>query len=297
MRPGPEALAAAEPVLRAGTSPDAGVALTGDKSLMFLDASDAFVVFGISGGSWIAYGGPVGPAQAAEDVAFDFVEEARRAGTRPVFYEVGAEDVPVMLDLGMQLHKMGKDAVVDLSRFSLEGSSRKKLRAAHARAGRDGLTLEILSPPHDPALIERLREISDAWLVAKHAREKGFSVGRFDPAWLGRWPLAVVLRESEPVAFANVMTAGDGRAASIGLMRHADDAPSGTMKYLFTELMLQLKACGCLRFSLGMAPLSGLAPERSSRLSDRFGAAIYRHGGGFYNFEGLRAFKQKFDPV
>ena len=27
------------------------------------------------------------------------------------------------------------------------------------------------------------------------------------------------------------------------------------------------------------------------------GAAIYRHGGGFYNFEGLRAFKQKFDPV
>ena len=51
------------------------------------------------GGSWIAYGGPVGPAQAAEDVAFDFVEEARRAGTRPVFYEVGAEDVPVMLDL------------------------------------------------------------------------------------------------------------------------------------------------------------------------------------------------------
>ena len=56
-------------MLRAGTSPDAGVALTGDKSLMFLDASDAFVVFGISGGSWIAYGGPVGPAQAAEDVA------------------------------------------------------------------------------------------------------------------------------------------------------------------------------------------------------------------------------------
>lgn len=27
-----------------------------------------------------------------------------------------------------------------------------------------------------------------------------------------------------------------------------------------------------------------------------FGALIYRHGGSFYNFAGLRAFKEKFDP-
>jgi phosphatidylglycerol lysyltransferase len=60
--------------------------------------------------------------------------------------------------------------------------------------------------------------------------------------------------------------------------------------------MLQLKAEGFRAFSLGMAPLAGLAPERSRRLWDRFGALIYRHGGHFYNFEGLRAFKDKFRP-
>ncbi|MDO5704023.1 MAG: phosphatidylglycerol lysyltransferase domain-containing protein, partial [Paracoccus sp. (in: a-proteobacteria)] len=54
---------------------------------------------------------------------------------------------------------------------------------------------------------------------------------------------------------------------------------------------------GYAEFSLGMAPLSGLAPERTGRLWDRFGAVIYRHGGSFYNFAGLRAFKEKFDPV
>lgn len=84
--------------------------------------------------------------------------------------------------------------------------------------------------------------------------------------------------------------------ATIDLMRHVGTAPSGTMDFLFTDLMLRLKAEGYRTFSLGMAPLSGLAPERSRRLWDRFGTLIYSHGGNFYNFEGLRAFKDKFDP-
>jgi phosphatidylglycerol lysyltransferase len=29
---------------------------------------------------------------------------------------------------------------------------------------------------------------------------------------------------------------------------------------------------------------------------NRFGRRIYRHGSAFYNFEGLRTFKQKFQP-
>jgi phosphatidylglycerol lysyltransferase len=98
------------------------------------------------------------------------------------------------------------------------------------------------------------------------------------------------------VAFANLLPGGTGRMATVDLMRHAGDAPPGTMEFLFTDLMLRLKAEGFAAFSLGMAPLSGLAPERSHRLWDRFGALVYRHGGSFYNFEGLRAFKEKFDP-
>ena len=201
-----------------------------------------------------------------------------------------------MLDLGLALHKMGEEAVVDLTGFALDGPARKKLRAAHARALRDGLSLELSQPPHAESLIADLRGISDDWLAVKKTREKGFSVGRFDPAWLGRWPLALVRQGDRIVAFANVLAAGTGTAATVDLMRHAGTAPPGTMEFLFTALMLHLKAQGCATFSLGMAPLSGLSPERSRRLWDRFGALIYRHGGHFYNFEGLRAFKDKFDP-
>lgn len=294
--PDAETLDQAASIARAGDRPDAGFALTGDKALIFSDDGRAFVMCGVSGRSWIAFSGPVGPADAAGDTAQTFVDAARRAGGRPVFYEVGVEDVPLMLELGLALHKMGEEAVVDLTRFSLDGSDRKKLRAAHARAGRDGLTMEVVRPPHAPALIEDLRAISDDWLKAKGAREKGFSVGRFDPAWLGRWPLALVWHQGRIVAFANILTTDTRALATIDLMRHVGDAPSGTMDFLFTDLMLGLKAEGYRAFSLGMAPLSGLAPERSRRLWDRFGALIYSHGGNFYNFEGLRAYKDKFDP-
>lgn len=294
----PEAgeLSRAASVAEASDRPDAGFALTGDKALIFSDDEGGLVMYGVAGRSWIAYGGPVGPAEAAAEAALAFVDAARQVGARPVFYEVGVEDVPLMLELGLVLHKMGEEAVVDLNGFSLDGPERKKLRAAHARAGRDGLTLDIVQPPHDPALIAELRAISDDWLRAKHSREKGFSVGRFDPAWLDRWPLALVRHQGRIVAFANILTTHTRAMATIDLMRHADAAPGTTMEFLFTELMLQLKAQGYRAFSLGMAPLSGLAPERSRRLWDRFGALIYRHGGNFYNFAGLRAFKDKFHP-
>jgi len=142
-----------------------------------------------------------------------------------------------------------------------------------------------------------LREISDQWLADKHSSEKQFSVGRFDPDYLRQFPIAVVRHGGRIVAFANVLTTEAKKTATIDLMRHVDDAPSGLMDYLFTELMLHLKADGFSEFSLGMAPLSGLENRRGSRWTMKLGALVYRHGGHFYNFDGLRNFKDKFAPV
>ncbi|WP_235931115.1 bifunctional lysylphosphatidylglycerol flippase/synthetase MprF [Paracoccus xiamenensis] len=294
--PDADTLDVARRIAMAGDQPDAGFVLTGDKAIMLSDDRSAFVMFGISGRSWLAFGAPVGDTDGAEEVAFTFVDAARRAGARPVFYEIGPDAVPLMLELGMVLHKMGEEAVVDLTRFSLEGPSRKRLRTTHARAGRDGLSLEIVMPPHDSALMAELQAISDDWLAAKNGREKGFSVGRFDPDWLNRWPIALARQGQQIVAFANIMTTNSRQFGSIDLMRYSGAAPGGTMEFMFTEVMLQLKAQGFTRFSLGMAPLAGLTPHRSGRIWDRFGHIIYRRGGRFYNFEGLRAFKRKFDP-
>jgi phosphatidylglycerol lysyltransferase len=294
--PDEAALATARQIIASNPAPDARFALTRDKALMFSDDNLAFIMYAVQGRSWIALGGPVGPEESAQDVALAFADAAHTAGTRPVFYEVPSASLPLMLDLGLNLFKMGEEAVVDLTRFSLDGPERKKLRTSHTRAGRDGLSLTRCSPPYDDELLRQLRLISDQWLGAKHAKEKGFSVGRFDEVWLSECDLALVWFEGRVVAFANILAGGTGERASIDLMRYTDDAPKGVMEFLFTELMLQLKAVGYRQFSLGMAPLSGIGTGPNAKTWNRLGATVYRHGAHFYNFKGLRGFKEKFDP-
>jgi len=68
------------------------------------------------------------------------------------------------------------------------------------------------------------------------------------------------------------------------------------MEYLFICLMLWGKEQGYRWFSLGMAPFSGLENGTLAPLWNRLGAFVYRYGEHFYNFQGLRQYKDKFDP-
>ena len=79
-------------------------------------------------------------------------------------------------------------------------------------------------------------------------------------------------------------------------MRHTDDAPYGVMDFLFVEVMLWGRAQGFAWFNLGLAPLAGLENHSLAPIWHRAGAFIFRHGENFYNFEGLRRYKAKFNP-
>jgi phosphatidylglycerol lysyltransferase len=46
-----------------------------------------------------------------------------------------------------------------------------------------------------------------------------------------------------------------------------------------------------------MAPLSGIENRSLAPLWNRVGALAYRFGENFYNFQGLRQYKEKWDPV
>lgn len=45
-----------------------------------------------------------------------------------------------------------------------------------------------------------------------------------------------------------------------------------------------------------MAPLSGLEQRPLAPLWHKLGNLIFTHGENFYNFEGLRHYKEKFNP-
>ena len=81
------------------------------------------------------------------------------------------------------------------------------------------------------------------------------------------------------------------------LMRQRPDAPPGTMEYLFVRLMQWGAAAGFRWFDLGMAPFSGIENHPLAPLWNRLGALLFRQGEAFYNFQGLRRYKEKFAPV
>lgn len=295
--PGEQDIADAARIVAGTSETDAALALLGDKRLLFDPAREAFIMYQVHGQSWVAMGDPVGPDTAREALAWRFREMADRHGGRAVFYQVDAENLPVYLDLGLTAMKLGEEGVVSLAGFSLEGSARKELRQAHHRAQREGLSFEVVPPTAVPALMDELRRVSDSWLAEKHTREKGFSLGYFQPAYLTQFPCALVRLNGRIVAFANVLASAGRHELSIDLMRHLTEAPKGIMDYLFIELMLWGAREGYDQFNLGMAPLSGLESHPLAPLWHRMGTLIFQHGEHFYNFEGLRAYKDKFAPT
>jgi phosphatidylglycerol lysyltransferase len=153
-----------------------------------------------------------------------------------------------------------------------------------------------MQPESVAAHLDELRSISDAWLTAKSTREKGFSLGFFQPDYIRRCPVAVVIRNHQIEAFANLWTGAQLEQLSLDLMRYLPEAPEGVMEFLFVCLMLWGKEQGFRWFNLGMAPLSGLENRALAPLWNRLGAFVFRHGEHFYNFQGLRQYKDKFDP-
>ena len=282
-------------------SPDAEaqIALTGDKSFLVTEDGKAFIAYADSGKTWIAKGDPVGDPDAARKLIWTFREKADRIARRCAFYAVSTEFLPAYLDLGLSILKIGEVARVDLADFTLDGSARKDFRQARNKAAREGYEFAIIPPNEQSRLLPRLREVSDAWLEAKQGGEKGFTMGAFDEDYLLNFDIAV-LRRSETgkiFAFSNMLQTTQRHELSLDLMRYDPAGPGFVMDALFAEIMLWGKTEGFRWFSLGAAPFSGMENQQLASLWNRIGGFVYEHGEHFYHFEGLRAFKQKFDPV
>ena len=285
------------PLIRNYRSAQAHLALMGDKHLLFSPDDRAFLMYGIEGRSWVSMGDPVGDDEdARRELVWSFMEQCERAGGWPVFYQVSPADLDLYLEVGMNLLKIGEEARVPLADFNLDGKSKKTLRGTLNKLEREGLRLEVIPAHAVPPLMPQLREISDAWLADKRAREKRFSLGAFDPRYLERTPMALVWQGERLLAFANLFLTGNKEEASLDLMRFAPDSPSGSMDFLFIALMRWARQEGYRWFNLGMAPMAGMTNRRLAPLWNRFGALVFGRGERFYNFQGLKRYKDKFDP-
>jgi phosphatidylglycerol lysyltransferase len=296
--PAPRAdeLAAVRRILRETGRSESNLALLGDKAILFGDRSESFLMYAVRGRSWVALGDPVGSPDAQRALVSRFRALARRHGGRPVFYGVSSEHLALYAEQGLGLYKLGEEARVSLQGWTLDVPERRRLRAIIRQLERLGCRFEVLGPEEARSVLPELRRVSDAWLAHKRAREKGFSLGRFDERYLAHFPVTVVRQNGSVIAFANLWSAGDRRELSVDLMRYLPDAVPGLMDYLFAQIMSWGAREGYHWFNLGMAPLSGFRIDALAPGWSRLAALVYEHGEAFYNFRGLRTYKEKFRP-
>lgn len=291
-----EEVGRAEPVLATATHGNASLLWCGDKQLMFSSGGDALLMYQVEGRSWVAMGDPVGDPDQYDDLLWRFRDRCDRHFGRPVLYSVREELADLYRSHGLSLVKLGEEAVVPLPGFSLSGKGRGKLRS-ECNASRRVCQVEVLPAGQAGPVLPELRAVSDAWLAARNVREKGFSLGSFDETYVNRFPVAVARVEGAVVAFATLWASGARHEIKVDLMRRVDGAPRTVMSHLFVECMEWARDEGYQTFSLGMAPLSGLRTDGAATFWDRIGGFVWTHGEHFYNFKGLRQFKERFDPV
>ena len=294
----PAELDQAMPVIRQSAQTQGFLALLGDKALFWSDDRQAFISYVATRHYWIAMGDPVGREKSFEGLLWRFREEADRYGAKIVLYQVTERHLPLYLDLGLLLLKLGQEARVPLGDFTLEGKRRENLRHGRSKLVRLGYRRQGPGPgrgrrppcracgrsPTSGSRTRRRTRRASPWAISTRPMSRA-PASRSPPR-----PTARIM------AFANLWEVASRDEVSIDLMRYDPAAPRGVMDLLFAELMLWGRAQGYRWFNLGIAPLSGLERHPLAPLWHKIGTAVFDLGEEFYNFEGLYQYKAKFDP-
>lgn len=269
-----------------------------EKSYYFSLSRQSVVAYRVACSVAVSLGDPTGPVNERELTIRSFVGFCADNGWRAAFHQVLPDFLPVYRREGLRAVKIGEEALVDLERFAAWTSQERRFRRPRRRLGAQGYRVTREVGPHAESVMDEVEEVSREWLSLPGRRERGFALGYFDRDYLARHPL-VTVRDAAGrlVAFANQVPDVRPGVATVDLMRHRRDGPNGLMDYLFSELMLLMRGEGYRGFSLGLAPLAGVAGKRGAGLEERAVHEVYEHMGRVFSFKGLRDYKAKFEPV
>lgn len=273
-------------------------ALRDDKLWFF--TGDCVVAYAVRDGVCLVSPDPIGPPEQWAAAWAEFSTFAERHGWPVAVLGAGTGWLPIYAEAGMRALYLGDEAVVDCSRFSLEGRPMKQLRSAHARVVRAGFSVSFHDPATlDPELEQQLREIMTQ--SRRGDVERGFSMTLsrvFDPADTGLLLAVARNGEGRVGAFCQFVPAADISGWSLDLMRRGcdPDLPNGLVDFLILETIQHLRTSGQWGLGLNFAVLRAvLAGEHGRDLSELERRVLSRLSEGT-QMESLWRFNQKFFP-
>ena len=269
-----------------------------DKHYFFDSSHQAGVAYHVTQGVALVVGDPFGDPKRFLSLLQAFQELCFVNDWRPAFVHVGERNHALYEKLGYHLQKIGEEAVLNVEDFQTERGS-KYFRQIRNRFTKQGYRVELLEPPFDSLLMQRLREISQTWLDRPGRAERGFMLGSFSAEYMEQSRVAVVRDAADVVqGFMNVVPTFEPHTANYDLLRCAPEALGNCNDFLLMELIDILYAEGVLTLNLGLCPLKGIdeTPEVTG-IIDAALRFVYANGDRFYSFTGLTRFKAKYHPT
>lgn len=269
-----------------------------DKLYFFNLSHTAGLAYGVFHGVALVVGDPFGKPEAHKSLLASFNEFCRTNDWQVAFIHTEPKYTELYKQHDFALQKIGEEAVLDVHHFATQVHSNKYFRQIGNKFTKQGYVTELLTPPHNDAVIQRLRAISDDWLKQPGREERRFLMGNFTPAYMQECHV-LVLRDAAGTiqAFINQVPSFDHQEANFDLLRHTHDSLGNANDYLLMQFIEHVRSQGFTRLNLGLCPLSGLdgADEERSVIDSalRF---LYANGDRFYSFSGLRRFKAKYEP-
>jgi phosphatidylglycerol lysyltransferase len=252
----------------------------------WFDGDDAAVAYFDTGGAWVVAGPPIAPEERLASSARRFARHAAAHGKRVAFFAV---EERFLRGIEMRSIVIGQQPAWNALQWPERHRGHRRFKEQLRRARAKGVTVERLDADavQSQPVRSAIEQLIDRWRSSRAMPPMTFLVelSPFGFAGERRYYVARVREELMGVLVAVPVYQRDGWFFE-NILRDPQ-APNGTTESLVNAAMLDVAASGASYVTLGLAPLAG--EERWLRITR---AAMQ----GFYNFEGLYAFKAKLRP-
>ncbi len=283
-----------EALHRYGTQSEDAIKLWPPDKSYWKSNRSMYVAYKLSGAYAFALADPIGPARSIGHTIKNFNSFCRTHGLNACWLMITNKSVRHYKHAGLRTMPIGASAVVGIDAFRNKTIKTKWWRWIRNKSMKQGYSHHLLTPPHSQKIIRELKQLSDAWLTHNNHKERTFTLGYFDEAYLQSCVLHTLKNDQDDyIAFANQLpTYGSSVRTTIDLMRYLPEL-DGVMAFLLSEIILDAGRQGYAEFDLGFVPLTDTGKQHASKALIRLGKKVLRP---VFSVQGLEQFKNKFEP-
>ena len=249
---------------------------------------DACVAYFEAAGAWVAAGAPLAAADQVGRVMGRFVEAARAEGKRARFFAIEPSVVPE----GFEVLPIGARPEWDPFAWEEALKGHRSLREQIRRSKAKGVRVRTATPEElseGAPLREALDALIARWLTSKPMPAMGFLVDVHPYGFAEARRCFVAEQDGRVVGFLSAVPIYTRGGWLFEDLLRDPRAPNGTPELLVDAAMRALATEGSRFVTLGLVPLADV-PQGWLRW-------IRDHSRWLYDFEGLRRFKGKLQPV